>query len=506
MDFNEFDENVVSDEETENTHAPEPEAMPQEPASADQESQPYHQAGVGRKESPFADSPYVMEHEPVFKPGYTVPPADKKPKTQKKRGNVLRRVVAAILIVALVGGSCGLTAHLVNSRWEKETEKLAADMTQKIGQLQTQLDALNKPEGEPGQIVTPDNKTMLDGLTPAQVYSQNLESVVLIYNEMTVNQGFQSGTATSTGSGFILTVDGYVVTNYHVVEDAGTLSVITYEGTEHPATLIGYDQTNDVALLKIEGTNFNPVTVGSSEALTVGEQVAAIGNPLGELTSTLTVGYVSAKDRDVTTDGTTINMIQTDVAINSGNSGGPLFNMQGEVVGITTAKYSGTSSSGATIEGIGFAIPIDDVIGMLEDIMNYGYVTGAYLGVSVYSVDASDAAMYNFPLGSLVDSVVEGSCAQKAGVQPKDIIIVLGGIPVENNTDLTRALRKFKAGETTTITVWRSGQQLDLTITLDEKPQQTTTQTTPGQKDPDTMPSEGSFDEWYDWFFGDKGN
>ena len=143
---------------------------------------------------------------------------------------------------------------------------------------------------------------------------------------------------------------------------------------------------------------------------------------------------------------------------------------------------------------------------MLEDIMNYGYVTGAYLGVSVYSVDASDAAMYNFPLGSLVDSVVEGSCAQKAGVQPKDIIIALGGIPVENNTDLTRALRKFKAGETTTITVWRSGQQLDLTITLDEKPQQTTTQTTPGQKDPDTMPSEGNFDEWYDWFFGDKGN
>ena len=196
----------------------------------------------------------------------------------------------------------------------------------------------------------------------------------MISNKVTTGQ---NGISVSTGSGFIVTKDGYVVTNQHVVDGKGSITVITTDGTEYPAVLVGADEANDVALLKVDALNLRPVTLGSSAELIVGDQVAAIGNPLGTLTSTLTVGYVSAKERDVTTDGFAINMLQTDAAINSGNSGGPLFNMRGEVVGITTAKYSGTSASGASIEGVGFAIPIDDVMDILPDLANYGYVNSS---------------------------------------------------------------------------------------------------------------------------------
>ena len=194
-------------------------------------------------------------------------------------------------------------------------------------------------------------------------------------------------------------------------------------------------------------------------------------------------------------------MIQTDAAINPGNSGGPLFNMAGEVVGITTAKYSGTTTSGASIEGIGFAIPINDVLGMIDDLVEYGYVTGAYLGVSVQNTDENAAAMYNLPSGAYVYSVVEGGSADRAGVQQKDIIIDLGGHTVTNVTTLTRALRNFKAGDTTTITVIRSGAQLELPITLDEKPREVTA----APEGNPSMPSEGSYEDWYDFFFNPFG-
>jgi len=192
----------------------------------------------------------------------------------------------------------------------------------------------------------------------------------------------------------------------------------------------------------------------------------------------------------VRTDGSSINMIQTDAAINSGNSGGPLFNMAGEVIGITTAKYSGTTNSGATIEGIGFAIPMDDVAGMIEDLISHGYITGAYLGVMVQDMDSEDAQMYNLPLGAHVVEVTEGSCAEKAGIQAKDIIVNIGGHTVRNISELTRALRKLEAGQTTTVTVYRGGAELHLDITLDQKPQtnsQEGTQEQPQTTEPQTQ-------------------
>ena len=277
--------------------------------------------------------------------------------------------------------------------------------------------------------------------------------------------------------------------------DARKIKVSSFDGNEYSATLVGKDATNDVAVLKVEAEGLPHAVIGSSTELAVGDQVVAIGNPLGELTATLTVGYVSAKDRDVTTEGATINMIQTDAAINSGNSGGPLFNMKGEVVGITTAKYSGSSASGASIEGIGFAIPIDDVAPMIDDLINYGYVTGAYLGVMVQDVDTESAGYYGIPVGAYVAEVTPGYAAEKAGLRAKDIIVALGDYKVGSVSDLTRALRHFAAGDTTTIVVYRGGAEQVLSITLDEKPQQ---ETNASATEP--MPENGSYEEWYNYF------
>ena len=486
-------------------------------------SQPYSGAGVGRKESPFADSPYVMNHrtEPVapqrpnpsdYRCGSTyVPPIPPqyppvKPKKEKKAGSgkAWKGILAAVLALVVVAGSCGITAAMVNSRWEKRMDRFENSVEAQLNQMQVKVDAAKAAADAAGGNSVSGTVSLGDGLTPGQVYAKNVQSVVLISCEIKSTSFGQTVTGQSFGSGFILTENGYVVTNAHVVDGASAITVSTHAGEDLEAKLVGSDTTNDVAVLKVEAENLPAVTIGSSTDLIVGDQVVAIGNPLGDLTSTMTVGYVSAKDRDVTTDGTTINMIQTDAAINSGNSGGPLFNMKGEVIGITTAKYSGSSSSGASIESIGFAIPIDDVIGMLNDLKDYGYVTGAYLGVLVSDMDKETAAYYGFPVGVYVQEVTPGYCAEEAGLRAKDIIVGLGKYEVKSLTDLTRALRNFKAGDATQITVYRGGAEIVLDIVLDEKPADLNA-TVPEDTTQGKMPENGSYDEWYDFFFGGKG-
>ena len=337
-----------------------------------------------------------------------------------------------------------------------------------LNDLQAQLDAL-KPE-----VSLPSGTAAQEGMTPGQLYQSCADSVVAISTTVEATGFYGPASGTASGSGFILSEDGYVVTNYHVVENATEIQVTLHDGTEFAAELVGKDSSNDIAVLKMDAQDLPAAQIGSSEALVIGDMVAAIGNPLGELSATQTVGYISGINREVTTDNTIINMIQTDAAINPGNSGGPLFNMRGEVIGITTAKYSGTTDSGASIEGIGFAIPIDDVKGIIADLVDFGYVTGAYLGVTVENMDAAAASKYSLPIGAYVRSVEPGMAADRAGIQPKDIIVELGGKTVSSITDLTRALRNYKAGDTTTVTLVRGGSQMTLEVTLDEKPQETT--------------------------------
>ena len=427
--------------------------------------------------SPFADSPYEMEDEPAYQ--QAPQPRATKPKKKNTGKKFLKGLLCAVLIAALVAGSCAATAYFLNSYWngvnQINQDRFQAQLEQLEQQLQQQIDD-NSFTGNGNSISGTPNTGIGDGLTPAQVYSQNVKSVVAISNQVTTNIYGQVSETASSGTGFIISEDGYIVSNYHVVEGATTLTVITWDGTEYTARYVGGDEPNDLAVLKIEATGLQTAKLGSSDDLIVGDMVVAIGNPLGELTSTLTVGYVSAKDRDINTSGALINMIQTDAAINPGNSGGPLFNMKGEVIGITTAKYSGTTTSGASIEGIGFAIPMDDVINKITDLRDVGYITGAYLGVMVQDTDPS-LSYYGIPMGAFIREVTKGSCAETAGVLAKDIIVAIGDHEVGGLNDLSKAMQTFKAGDETTITVWRSGQYLELKIILDAKP--ASTETTP---------------------------
>lgn len=449
---------------------------------AQPQANPYYHPNTAYQQGYYAQNyqpnPYQQPYQQPYyqQPSYvppqnTQPPRAQKQKKPKKKGKVLRSVIAAVLALALVGGSSVATAWVVDRNWKDQAQQMSDTFTKQIEQMQEQLDSVSSSTVGGIPIAS------TDSLTPAQVYTQNVQSVVAISSTITTQYYGQTTSGTSTGSGFILSQDGYIVTNYHVVEGASSIHVTMNSGTEYTATMVGGDSTNDVAVLKVEAEGLPAVTLGSSSSMIVGDQVVAIGNPLGTLTNTLTVGFVSAKDRAVTTDGFAINMIQTDAAINSGNSGGPLFNMRGEVIGITSAKYSGSSSSGASIEGIGFAIPIDDVLDIIEDLVNYGYINSPYLGVSVSDMDATAAAYYGLPVGAYLREVTPGYSADRAGLQVKDIITKIGEYEVTGVTSLTRALRHFRAGDTTTITVVRGGVQMELSITLDEKPADTTTST-----------------------------
>ena len=491
--MNDFENEMIPEEQ-----APQPAEQIDEPVKPE-ETGNYTGQRVYQPEAnrvPWSN-PYVPHQNPVYPPyrPVTPPPVptpmatpSTAPATKKSgAGKVLKGVFTGILITALVITNMIFGANIIRLR--NEIKLIRQNNEENIAVLRDEL-AASKP-GSDGNSVSGTPNTSVQGLTPAQVFARNVSSVVAI--NCKVSAGL--GQAVSSGSGFVWTNDGYIVTNYHVVQNSKGITVVTSDGQEHEATYIGGDSSNDIAVLKIEAEGLTAVTIGSSSDLIVGDQVVAIGNALGELASTLTVGYVSAIDRVVATDGTQMNMLQTDAAINSGNSGGPLFNLKGEVVGITTAKYSGSSLTGASIEGIGFAIPMDDVIGLLEDLKEYGYITGGYLGVTVSDMSKTDADRYGLPMGVLVHEVVAGSCADKGGVKAQDILLELGGHTIGNMNDLTRALREFDAGDTVTAVVHRvsQGGEVILTLTLDAKP------TTAA---PSSVPDNGSAQNWFDFFFG----
>lgn len=305
-------------------------------------------------------------------------------------------------------------------------------------------------------------------MTPAEVYAANVNSTVGITTSVTTNfWGFQT-TSAASGSGFILTGDGYVLTNYHVIESSNSISVTLYDGKSYDAVLIGYDESSDIAVLKIDAEGLTPVVLGDSDNLNVGDSVVAIGNPLGELTFSLTSGAVSALNREITlSNSVTMNLIQTDCAINSGNSGGALFNLYGEVIGITNAKYSG-SGSGASIDNIGFAIPINHVRGIVESIIENGYVAKPYIGVNVS--DVSEETMgYGLPAGAAVRAVSEDSPAEKAGLQVNDIITAVNGKEISGRTGLSEAVSAASVGDTLTLTVYRQGNTISVDVTVGEQ-------------------------------------
>ena len=351
------------------------------------------------------------------------------------------------------------------------------------------------------QIKKVDGQTKMQ---PAEVYASTVNSTVSINcSSQSTNIFGQTTQSASSGSGFIISQDGYIVTNYHVINGASSVKVTLYNGNTYDATVIGGDSDYDVAVLKINAAGLTPVTLGNSADVNVGDSVLAIGNPLGELTFSMSGGYVSSCNRAINVDGTPFNMIQVDCSINPGNSGGPLMNLYGEVVGIVSAKYS--SYSDTTVEGIGFAIPISDVQTIITDIMENGQVTDkAYMAIKAGSMTEQMAAQYNIDVtkGVFVYAVEKGGAGEKAGLQLGDVITKLNDTDITSMSDLSMAKKSYKAGDTVTLTVWRGGQEITLSLTFDQQPQTTGTE---GDSSNQNQGQQDSYGDLYDYFFG-RGN
>lgn len=426
--------------------------IPQSDTSADNESIPEQTNEAAQPMPHFEPSSEYrwVRPEPVNQ--QTEQP---KPKKEKKPWST-GKVVALALCCSLLGGAFGASIlSLVHGTGSASTSNPNVSNVL-VGQRETSK--ININEIDTGEL-----------LSPAEVYAANVNSTVGITTMVTTNYWGYQTTSPASGSGFVYSDDGYILTNFHVIEDSSSITVTLYDGRELDAKLIGYDENNDIAVLKVEAENLVPVVIGDSSSLNVGDSVVAIGNPLGELTFSLTAGAVSALEREVTfSGGTTMNLIQTDCAINSGNSGGALFNMYGEVIGITNAKYSGSSSSGASIDNIGFAIPINQVRGIVDSIIEKGYIVKPYIGVSVVDV-STETQNYGLPQGAAVRSIEEGGPAEAGGLQANDIITQVNDREITGAADLKSAVTDAKPGDVLHMVLWRKGATIELDIVVGEQ-------------------------------------
>ena len=426
---------------------------------------------------------YNEQHNTPGDPGWAEAPAAKKPSFWQKTGV---KVTALLLACAVVGGAAGYGGAALSSSGKttiRQSNRTASEITVKQVSGQTLM-------------------------SPAEVYASTVNSVVSINcSSVSSNIFGQSVQSASSGSGFIITQDGYIVTNHHVISGASSVTVTLYDGTEYPATVVGSDSDYDVAVLKINATDLQPVTLGNSSSVNVGDSVLAIGNPLGELTFSMSQGIVSCCDRAINVDGTPFNMIQVDASINPGNSGGPLMNLYGEVVGIVSAKYS--SYSDTTVEGLGFAIPIGDVQAIITDIMENGQVTDKpSFGITAGTMTEQMAAQYQIEQksGAFVYSVNKGGAGEKAGLRMGDVITKVDSTDIASMEDLTAAKKGHKAGDTVTVTYFRDGSSHTTSLTFDVKADDTVQDSQQGQQNQqdqqDQQNGGNSFGSLYDYFFG----
>ncbi len=310
--------------------------------------------------------------------------------------------------------------------------------------------------------VTPDDKGYL---SVAQVNLKVSPSVVFIGVTYESEDFFgRTTTGNSAGSGVILNTEGYIVTNHHVINGANKITVKLNTGDEYPATLIGSDAEADLAVIKIKADDLKPAELGDSSKLRVGDLAVAIGNPLGTLEGTLTAGVISALNRTVTIDGTDMNLIQTDAALNPGNSGGALANAYGQVVGIVNAK-----TSSVEVEGLGYAIPINDAKRVIEDLINKGYVTGRlYIGIKTKDIDEELTDYYELPVGVYIVEVTKDSPADKAGLQPGDVIIGIDGKDIKTGDEILKIRDQHKAGDSIKILFVREEKERAVTLVFEE--------------------------------------
>ena len=418
----------------------------------------YGEPAAPEAAAPVSDAGSGGTTPPPEGPAFHAAPEQKPRKKHRKSGRLGQSIVALVLAAAMgfVGGFAG-------AKFGNGGNKVVIQQVERSGSSA----ASGSGDAASGTAVS-------SGMTTAQVASLVSPSVVVITTEQVVYSQWswygQSQVESGAGSGVIISSDGYILTCAHVVSGASNVTV-TIGDTDYAATVVGEDSTSDIAVLKIDATGLTPATMGDSDALTVGDNVLAVGNPLGELGGTVTGGMISALNRSVTIQGSssvnTMSLIQMDASVSPGNSGGGLFNMNGELIGIVNAK-----SSSSDAEGLGFAIPINDAIKVAQELLENGYVTGRpYLGITYLAVeDAQTAAQLGVnAYGVYVVEVVKGGPAEKAGLQAGDRIVSVDGTEIASKDDLGTLMQKHAAGDTLSITIAREGQMQTVNVTLGEK-------------------------------------
>lgn len=384
----------------------------------------------------------------------------------------VRTKTASPLLTALLAGLIGLASgfgggYLAVQKFAGGSAADAQETPAETAESEPSASAETQPAPQTVPAVIP---AASDGtLTIQEIAAKAAPSVVEIVVETeTQSFGMFGGSylAQAAGSGVIISEDGYIITNNHVVDDATFISVTLYDGTVYEASLVGKDSKGDIAVIKIEAEGLPAAVIGDSDDILVGDLAVVIGNPLGTLGGTVTDGIISAKDREITLNNETMNLLQTNAAINNGNSGGGLFDSHGRLIGIVNAKDSGITNSGATIEGLGFAIPINDAMKIANDLMTNGVVTNRpYIGISLQTVTQSNG---QYEAGLYIVGVVEGSGADQAGLKYGDRIIAADGKEISSYTELSAVLLKKEIGDTLNLTIVRDNEQMDVSVTLTE--------------------------------------
>lgn len=426
---------------------------------------------------------------------YSDPNGGDSNKKPKKKHTGLKVAAFVLAMVLVSGGSIGVYEGIRSSNADNSSSIVASNDSSAAESSTGDSSSSKKSDSSQSWIqLASTNGSMsvadiVKKVTPSVVGVQSTFSSPNGSNNNTMNGygGFfgygsqgNSGSQgmTGVGTGIIMSKDGYIVTNAHVIYDdehgygeASSVQIqMSDEETTYDARIVAYDKEADIAVLKIDADNLTAAEFGDSSSCEVGETVVAIGNPLGlQFQNTVTCGIISALDRKVTINDNTMTLIQTDTAINNGNSGGPLINSSGQVIGINSAKMSSTYSGEATVEGIGFAIPMSEAKSIVDDLINYGYVTGRpQLGISCQDVTEAVSQAYNIPVGAYIFSVTAGGAADQAGLQPGDVITGIQDQTISTTEELNAVKNQYKAGDTITLTYVRAGETKKVDVTLAE--------------------------------------
>ena len=413
-------------------------------------------------------------------------------RSPRRKSGWLKGILAVLLVVAISFGAFylmrnvgvrlertedGVTLSMTNRSKQAEPEQAEQPTPSPSASAQTEMAAPQQTTQQPTQGAYVGSGTKLNivssqessdttfsdeegALCLQDIYSSVIDSVVSISS--------MTSSGTSSGTGIIMSSDGYVITNHHVITGALVISVLTNDNQEYEAALVGSDEMSDLAVLKIDARGLQAAEFGDSSKLRVGDSVVAIGDPLGvQLRGTMTNGIISAINRDLTVGDRTMTLIQTNAALNNGNSGGPLINCYGQVIGINTVKMSSYYTATASVEGLGFAIPISVAKPIIDELIENGYVAGRpAIGISGDSLPSYYRTYYRLPEGVYVTSVNEGSDAKAKGIREGDIVTAINGEKICSIDELNTVKNQYAAGDEVTLTIYRSGTYYEVTVTL----------------------------------------